>query len=189
MEFVEHYGLIAVFFGTFAEGETVLFGAGVLAAHGMLPLGGVISVAWCGSMAGHLFWFGMGRWWGARALRTLKVTDEKIARVDGLVHRHPIASIVLLQYLYGLRLAGATILGVTRLGYVKFIVVEGINCVFWAGLVGSAGYLIGEAAAHWFHGWAKYAWIAITAMVLYLVLSRLLKSVEQRVDAEPPYRG
>jgi len=189
MDFVAKYGLIAVFFGTFAEGETVLFGAGILAAHGVLPIAGVISIAWCGSMAGHLFWFGMGRWWGARALRTLKITDDKIARVDALVHRHPIASIMLLQYLYGLRLAGATILGVTRLGYVKFLVVEGLNCVVWAMIVGSAGFVIGEAAALWFHGWAKYAWIAITGLVLWLVLGRLLRSVEKAVDAEPLPRG
>ncbi len=189
MEWVAKYGLAAVFLGTFAEGETVLFGAGILAAHGLLPLPGVIATAWLGSMAGHLFWFGMGRWWGARALRTLKVTDDKIARVDGLVHRHPIASIVLLQYLYGLRLAGATILGVTRLGFAKFVLVEGINCVLWATAVGAAGYAIGEAAALWFHGWARYAWIAITALVLLFVVRRAIASVERRVDAEELPRG
>ena len=179
------YGLIAVFLGTFVEGETVLFSAGVLAGHGILPLPAVIAVAWAGAVIGHGFWFLVGRWWGGRALTFLKVPADKVAHVKSLVHRHPISSIVLLQYMYGLRIVGATILGVTRLGVARFMSIEAVNCVVWAAAVAGAGSLIGEAAGRWFHGWARWASIGVTALVLYLVVSRVFRAVERRVESEP----
>lgn len=187
MGFLAKYGLFAVYAGTFAEGETVLFTAGILAANGVLPLAGVFLVGWLGSMTGHIFWFAVGNWFGARALRKLRISDEKFARIDALVQRNPIVSIVLLQYLYGLRIAGAAILGVTRLNFFRFLLIEVVNCAVWAMLVSGTGYVIGEAAMLWFHGWTRWVLIAMTAAVLAYVVRTLLRDVERRVDAgEPP---
>lgn len=187
MAFLAKFGLFAVYAGTFAEGETVLFTAGILAANGVLSLTGVFLVGWLGSMTGHLFWFGMGHWWGARVLRLLHVTDAKFARIDLLVQRNPVVSIVLLQYMYGLRIAGAAILGVTRLNFFRFLAIETVNCAVWAMLIAGTGYVVGEAATLYFHGWIRWVLIACTALVLAFVVKSILRDVERRVDAgEPP---
>lgn len=181
MEFVSRWGLLAVFLGTFAEGETILFTAGILASQGALPLWGVVACAASAATIGHAFWFVMGRRWGGRTLRALRVPDDKVHRVNEMVMRHPVASIVLLQYLYGLRLVGAVMLGVTTVPLGMFAAIEAVNCVVWAVLVAGAGYQLGTAAQTWLTGPARWIGIALTAVVLFLVVRAVSRSIEKRV--------
>ncbi len=180
MEWVARYGLVAVFLGTFAEGETVLFGAGVLAARGSLGLAAVLVTAWAGAMAGHVFWFGAGRRWGRRVLAVLRVAPARIRFVNGLVARHPVTAIVLLQYLYGVRVAGAAILGVTTLPFRRFVLIEAVNCAAWAALVGGTGYVAGAAASQWFEGGDWWLSLILAVLVLVLVGRAAVRRVELR---------
>lgn len=183
---IASYGLAAVFVGTLLEGETVLFAAGAMAAQGLLPLPGVIVMAWLGSSLGHVIWFTVGRLWGRRAMKVLRVTDEKFGRVDALISRNTGTAIVMLQYLYGLRLAGATILGVTGINARRFVILESLNCAVWATLVAGAGFLVGGAAERFFQGWARWASIGATALVFAFVIHAIFRAVERRVDEPAP---
>src|SRR6266852_4343680 len=62
------FGYIAVFVGTFLEGETILVMAGFFAQRGYLELMGVIAVAASGAYVGHVFWFWLGRTKGVQLL-------------------------------------------------------------------------------------------------------------------------
>ena len=70
------FGYLAVFVGTFLEGETILVMAGFFAERGYLKLPFVIATACCGAYSGHVFWFWLGRTQGVR----------EISREDNLRH-------------------------------------------------------------------------------------------------------
>jgi membrane protein DedA with SNARE-associated domain len=62
------FGYLAVFVGTFLEGETILVMAGFFAERGYMDIFIVALVAALGAYAGHVFWFWLGRRYGVRLL-------------------------------------------------------------------------------------------------------------------------
>jgi membrane-associated protein len=168
---VSHYGLAAVFAGTFLEGEGVLVAAGVLAGDNVLPPLGVWAAAACGAWLGHLVWFLAGRWVGRRRWVSRWVwLDQRLAEADRIIQRHPGRSIFLLQYLYGVRMIGAAAFGLTHLSLGRFLWYQFFNCLSWAALIESIGYLMGEAGGRLFHGWGQWFWLVVSvALVVWLL--------------------
>lgn len=56
-QLLNDYGYLALFIGTFLEGETILVLAGIAAAHDFLDLKTVIIVAFIGSYCGDQLWY------------------------------------------------------------------------------------------------------------------------------------
>ncbi|HEX6177032.1 MAG TPA: DedA family protein, partial [Thermoanaerobaculia bacterium] len=65
---LERFGYLAVFLGTFLEGEAILVIAGFFANGGQLKFIPVTLVGFAGAYIGHLFWFWLGRRHGVRLL-------------------------------------------------------------------------------------------------------------------------
>lgn len=172
--FISNYGLLAVFAGTFIEGEGILITAGILAGGGLLNPFSVWLTASLGAWLGHLFWFLVGRGLVDRsALSQYKWLDEQLNRIDKTIQKHPGTSIFTLQYLYGLRIIGAIAFGFTHLSFGRFLFYEALNCPLWAGLMESAGYLLGETFNRIFEGWVKWIWMGLSVVVLIFVLQHL----------------
>lgn len=173
-DLISNYGLIAVFAGTFIEGEGILITAGILAGGGLLNPVSVWLTASLGAWLGHLFWFLVGRRLGDQSvLSRYKWLGERIRRVDKIIQRHPGTSIFTLQYLYGLRIIGAIAFGLTQLSFGQFLFYEALNCPLWAALIESAGYLLGGTVTRIFEGWARWIWLALSVVVLIFVLQHL----------------
>jgi membrane protein DedA with SNARE-associated domain len=172
---VAHYGLVAVFVGTFFEGEGILVAAGVLAGEGMLHPLSVWATAAAGGWLGHLAWFLLGRWLGRQQLQSRwRWFGERLDQADRIIQRHPGWSILLLQYLYGVRMIGAAAFGLTHLSLRRFLWYQLFNCLLWAALIGSIGYFMGEAGGRLFHDWGKWLWLA-ASVGLVIWLTRYLK--------------
>ncbi len=181
---IARYGLVAVFGGSLLEGEGILIAAAILSEQGVLDPALVWLAASTGAWVGHLFWFAMGR-----AIRTRRLVPTagafwaRAARVKRLVEARPVMVLVLLQYLYGLRLVGAVAVGLTELSFARFALYEFVNCLVWAGLVGGVAFLLGGVAAEIFHGWFRWIWMISSAGVVILLLrlvDRLLARIETR---------
>jgi membrane protein DedA with SNARE-associated domain len=172
--FISNYGLLAVFVGTFIEGEGILITAGILAGGGLLNPVSVWLTASLGAWTGHLFWFLVGRGLINRsALSQYKWLDEQLGRIDKIIQRHPGTSIFTLQYLYGLRVIGAIAFGFTHLSIGRFLFYQALNCPIWAALTESVGYLLGETFNRIFEGWVKWLWMGLSVVVLILILHHL----------------
>ncbi len=65
---LSEYGYIAVFIGTFLEGESSLLAAGFFAHQRYMQLPIVVLIAFLGSFSGQLSWFLLGRYQGAKLL-------------------------------------------------------------------------------------------------------------------------
>jgi membrane-associated protein len=181
---LSRYGLLGVFMGTFLEGEGVLLAASVLAERGILSPTAVWLTAAIGAWSGHLVWFSLGRRFGGRLVSRFERLAEKTAGADRIVEAHPKTAVFLLQYLYGVRMAGALALGLTRLSWKRFALYEFVNCLVWAALITAAGYLVGAAAERFLHGWVRWIWVAVSVAILLAVAHQL----SARSFAEPAKR-
>ena len=139
------FGYVAVFVGTFLEGETILVMAGFFAERGHLHLPGVVLTAFGGAFFGHLFWFWLGRTQGVKLLDRMPRMKKHFGRGIRIFERYGAPAIFITQWLYGLRVTCAVIIGISRISAIKFIVYEAITCTIWAILIASAGYYFGRA--------------------------------------------
>ncbi len=62
-----------------------------------------------------------------------------------LFERYGPAAIIITQWLYGLRITCAVIIGISRISVFKFLIYEAISCLVWAIIISFAGYYFGAA--------------------------------------------
>src|SRR5437763_1654016 len=180
---LQKFGYLAVFVGTFLEGETILVLAGFFAERGYLKLPLVIVTACGGAYVGHVFWFFLGRTQGVKLLDRFPKMKRHFGKGIRLFERYGAPAIFITQWLYGLRITCAVIIGLSRISTLKFLVYEAITCVVWAIIIASAGFIFGTAverllgrAAHI----ERYGLIALLVIGLGLWLYHRWK--EKRAD-------
>ena len=142
---LEKFGYLAVFVGTFLEGETILVFAGFFASRRYLSLTLVIVTAFFGSYSGHLFWFWLGRTRGVKLLERHPRLERHFGKAIRLFERWGAPAILISQYVYGLRIASAIVVGISRISMVKFMIYQAISCASWAALIAILGYFFGQA--------------------------------------------
>jgi len=175
---VAKFGYLAVFIGTFLEGEAILVMAGLLAARGHLSITNVVIVGFLGAFTGHLFWFWLGRVHGVKLLDRFPRLKEHFGKGIRLFERYGAAAIIITQWLYGLRITCAVIIGISRISFLKFLIYQTISCAVWTVIIAAAGYYFGRAvesvlgkAAHY----EKWALLAIALIAVGIWLWRHLK--------------
>ncbi len=142
---VQTYGYPVVFVGTLLEGETILALAGLAAHRGHLALPWVIAVAACGGFLGDQLYFLVGRRNGARVLARFPTLAPGAARVNRLLARYGAPLVVLVRFMYGLRMIGPIAIGVSGMGWLRFAALNALGAAVWAALVASLGYALGDA--------------------------------------------
>jgi membrane protein DedA with SNARE-associated domain len=181
------FGYLAVFVGTFLEGETILVMAGFFAQRGYLELMIVIVVAFLGAFIGHVFWFWIGRTRGVKVLDRFPKMARHFGKGVRMFERYGAPAIFITQYLYGLRITCAIIIGVSKISTVKFLIYEALSCILWAGIIATLGFYFGRVverilgrAAHV----EKYGLIAL--VLIGAAVYGYHQWNERRQAAEPP---
>lgn len=169
-QLVADYGYLAVFLGTMLEGEGVLLAAALAASRGLLSAPLVAASAAMGAYVGHLLFFWGGRLKGHDWLFGHPRLGPHVRRADAVINRYGWSSVFILQYLYGARIAGALLFGISTFRLPRFLALQVVNCTTWAVLVTGAGYLLGttlEVASR------RLTWISagLVAAVLALALA------------------
>jgi membrane protein DedA with SNARE-associated domain len=139
------FGYFAVFVGTFLEGETILVMAGFFAERGHLEIFLVMLTAFAGSFCGHVFWFFLGRKKGVLLLDRFPKMKKHFGKGIRMFERYGAPAIFITQWLYGLRITCAVVIGISRISTVKFLIYEAISCIVWAFVIAGAGYYFGRA--------------------------------------------
>lgn len=142
---LQKFGYLAVFVGTFLEGESILVMAGFFAERGHLDIWLVIGVAFVGAYLGHIFWFWLGRTQGVKLLDRFPKMKKHFGRGIRMFERYGAPAIFITQWLYGLRVTCAVIIGISRISIIKFLIYEAITCLIWAIVIGGLGYYFGRA--------------------------------------------
>ncbi len=142
---VQKWGYLAVFIGTFLEGETILVMAGFAAERGHLQILLVALVAFAGAYVGHVFWFWLGRAKGVKLLDRFPRMKKHFGKGIRMFERYGAPAIFITQWLYGLRITCAMIIGISRISTIKFLIYEAVSCAVWALAISFAGFFFGKA--------------------------------------------
>ncbi|HUP48730.1 MAG TPA: DedA family protein [Thermoanaerobaculia bacterium] len=142
---LERFGYLAVFLGTFIEGEAILVIAGFFAERGHMEFVAVATVGFAGAYLGHLFWFWLGRVHGVRLLDRFPRMQLHFGKSIRMFERYGVAAIIVTQWLYGLRITCAVVVGISRISLIKFLIFEAISCLIWAVGITALGYYFGAA--------------------------------------------
>jgi membrane protein DedA with SNARE-associated domain len=174
-QLIANFGYFAIFVGTFLEGETVLGLGGVAAAYGYLSLPGVMAVAVLGAFLGDQCCFYVGRRYGHRILARFPSLAAKAPRVQQLLRRWDAPAVIMLRFLYGLRIAGPIVIGTCGISPWRLAFFNFIGTLIWAPVVAGIGYFAGQALEAWI-GRLKHVQIALlmaivlAAMIFWLLI-------------------
>ena len=172
------YGYIAVFIGCLLEGETILVLAGYAAQQGLLSLPVVVALAFVGGTLGDQGFFFIGRHYGVALLRRFPSFTSAALRVNRLLLRHHAWLIVGVRFMYGLRIPGPIVIGMSDVPAARFLAFNVLGAAIWAVLVTGVGYVFGQSL-HWLMAdLVKYEEAGVLAIigvaVLITVVHRLL---------------
>jgi membrane protein DedA with SNARE-associated domain len=145
---IREYGgwfYLVTFGWTFFEGETFVLFAGFAAAQGLLSAPLLLLAAWSGSFAGDQCYFWIGRRYG---LRLLSRRPRWRARVDaalGWVQRFDKWFVLSFRFIYGIRNFSSFALGISGIGWRRFMFLNLIAALLWALVFVGAGYFCERA--------------------------------------------
>lgn len=133
---------------TFIEGETFVLVAGFAAAQGLLSAPLLLLAAWLGSFAGDQFYFWIGRNFGLRLLSRRPVWRARVDSALGWIKRYDKWFILSFRFIYGVRNFSSFALGISGIGWRRFLVLNLLAALLWATSFVGAGYFCARAFEH-----------------------------------------
>jgi membrane protein DedA with SNARE-associated domain len=143
--FIEKYGYLAILLGTLVEGEIFLALGGVFARQGLMNMWIVIGMAMAGSFLSHSLFYCLGRCCGQAVVQRFPKLKAGYPKAQALAQRFGPACILIVQFLYGMRLVTCLVLGSLKLKTIPFILWQLLAVSIWALGMALAGYAFGAA--------------------------------------------
>jgi membrane protein DedA with SNARE-associated domain len=163
---IQEYGYYVVFAGTFLEGETILIMAGLAAKLGYLQLPFVVLIAFIGSFSGDQLYFHLGRWRGRKILSQYTRLSQQAPKVYKLLQRYDTPLILAIRFLYGLRIVGPIILGMSNISPIKFAILNSVGAALWASVIAVLGFSLGYAVELLVHDLRVYETILLVCIAV-----------------------
>jgi len=176
-ELLSQYGYAAVFIGSLIEGETMLILAGFAAHQGYLSFPLVVALAFCGGAIGDQFFFFLGRKYVQSLIDKYPRIKPHVDTVNRLIVRFHSSVIIMVRFMYGLRVAGPVAIGASGVPVWRFIVFNLLGAALWALTIGGAGYLFGQTLGWLFTDMKRYeelALVLLAAIGLFFVFRHKL---------------
>ncbi|MBF0177452.1 MAG: DedA family protein [Magnetococcales bacterium] len=174
-ELLAQYGYLALFIGALLEGETILILAGFAAFEGYLSFPLVVLTAFCGGTLGDQIYFYLGRYHGAPLLARFPHLAARVQPVNRLIVRYNTALIIGVRFMYGLRIAGPIIIGMSDVSAWRFLVFNVIGATIWAVVIAGVGYLFGPTLHTLLGEIVQYEEKAFLALIGVAVLFGLVR--------------
>ena len=145
---IEQYGLLAVFLGCVAEGESAAILGGFFAHQQVFVLWHAFLAAALGAFVGDTFFFILGRSFADHPYVVRLRKRPGFRRAYRLLNTHPNIFVLSNRYVYGMRLVGGIAAGLSRITVQRFVILNAISSVIWAVLFSTVGYVFGLGAEH-----------------------------------------
>jgi membrane protein DedA with SNARE-associated domain len=177
-EYLREFGYLALFIGTFLEGETILIIAAYLASKGMLNIYLVTLSAVAGTILGDQTYFYIGRIQGISFIQKRPSLKKKWIRISGLIGRRENIIILAYRFVYGFRNITPFALGILNIHAMKFLVLNVIAATVWAISFSVLGYTFGAMIRNDIETYEKVfalgiLFIAVLAAFIYWLKKRL----------------
>ena len=145
-ELLQHYGYAAIFFAGLFEGETILL-LGAYAVHqGYLQMPWVIGFGAAAAFVSDQFYFYLGRRRGPSIEQKYPRIHQRLDKVSGFVNRHPVTTVLLMRFAWGLRIVLPIALGMGRMRAALYVPLSALASVLWAAVVAFFGVEISAFA-------------------------------------------
>lgn len=164
--FIDSYGYLAILIGTFLEGETILILGGITAKLGYLQLSWVIAYAFLGTFIGDQLFFLLGRFQGAPFLLRHPSWVDRARKVQGILERHRILIILGFRFIYGFRTITPYVIGMSRISFLEFFVLNAISAAVWSIIIGLLGFAFGHGLELWLGNIRHYEIRIMLAVIL-----------------------
>jgi membrane protein DedA with SNARE-associated domain len=172
---------LLTFAWTFIEGETFVLVAGFAAAQGLLNAPLLLLAAWLGSFAGDQCYFWIGRNFGLRLLSRRPIWRERVDSALGWVKRYDKWFILSFRFIYGIRNFSSFALGISGIGWRRFLVLNLTAALLWATAFVGAGFFCGRAFERMLGEVAhRFSVLMLVAFTVVLVTGGLYYRLRQR---------
>lgn len=170
---IEAHGYWMLAVGCFIEGEMSLALAAFAAHRGYLNPVGVFTVASAAAFASNQLFFWIGRRHGPAVLARWPALAAHSGGIRRFVERHPAAAAIAVRFIYGTRIVGPILIGMSSLSLARFAALNGLSALVWTALVGAVGWVFGAAAEHLFaHLGSIEGWL-LAALAIAIVVWRM----------------
>ena len=180
---IQSYGYPLTFIGALLEGETILTLAGLAAHRGHLAWPVLWPLAAAGGILGDVIYFALGRRYGAELLARWPRFTPAIERVHRLVHRNPALAVIVVRFLYGVRIAGPVVIGSSKLAWSHYLALNAVGALLWSACWLSAGYALGAAAEQLVGNLAKIERELFLAVLIGAIIVGLFLKFRARTHA------
>lgn len=161
----------AIFAGSFFFGETVIFTAAFLAAHGLWSVSEAFWLSLAGTVLSDVVWFLFGQ-----RLLTLFHKHEKyreqstrlLGALEGITGRRPFLALLFVKFLYGTRILSIVYISMRNVGLATFIFYETIGTLLWLPVIMAIGWLAGRSTINLmpFLNEFKYAAVFLALVII-----------------------
>jgi membrane protein DedA with SNARE-associated domain len=145
-EMVARYGLLAVFLGSLAEGETAAILAGFFSHQKVFVAWQAFLVAFTGAFLGDTLLYFVGRRYALHPWVLRLKRKPGFRHAHRLVRRYPNSFVFFNRYAYGMRMIGGITAGLSGIRMLRFILLNALSALVWAILFGGLGYVFGVGA-------------------------------------------
>lgn len=178
---------LATFAWTFVEGETFVLFAAFAAAQGLISAPWLLLAACLGSFCGDQCYFWIGRAFGRRVLARRPKWQARVDRVLGTLRRYDAWFILTFRFIYGVRNIASFAIGLSGVGWSRFLVLNFVAALLWAASFVGAGYLSGRAMHQALGADARQFRVAVLAVLAALLLAALIvRRLRRRRAATAP---
>ena len=181
-EYLREFGYLALFIGTFLEGETILIIAAYLASKGMLNIYLVMLSAVAGTVLGDQTYFYIGRIQGMSFIQKRPNLKKKWVRISGLIERRENIIILAYRFVYGFRNVTPFALGILNINAMKFLVLNVIAAAVWAISFSILGYTFGAMIRNDIETYEK---VFALGILFITVLVAFIYWLKKRIKNEP----
>src|SRR4029453_7111096 len=141
------FGYLMVFFASAVEGDTTLLTATYLAHRGYLRIDLVVLAATLGAIAVNQVYFRAARHYGQSRIADLRHRPV-YGRVFEWITLFQVPLILFSRFIWGCRIAIPVVCGATGISPARFTGGDIAGAVVWGVIVGSAGWMMGQALAY-----------------------------------------
>lgn len=146
LHFVQNYGLLAIFAGCMAEGESFAVLGGFLSHQGFFAPWNAFAVMATGAFIGDAVFYLAGRYFASNPRVAVIKQRPGFDRIFALVKAHPAKFVIFNRYAYGFRLIGGVAAGMADIPMPRFLALNALSSVIWASLFGTIGWFFGLGA-------------------------------------------
>jgi membrane protein DedA with SNARE-associated domain len=181
-QYLREYGYLALFIGTFLEGETILIIAAYLASKGMLNIYLVMLSAVSGTVLGDQLYFYIGRIQGISFIQKRPKLKKKWVKISAMIERRENIIIFGYRFVYGFRNITPFALGILNVNPIKYLILNLIAASIWAISFSCLGYMFGAMISSDIETYEKYFALGI---IFIAVLAAFIYWLKKRIKNEP----